>query len=442
MLELLSTVPLFASLGKREIHFLADMVKTVDYPENTVLFREGEIGNHLYIVVEGRLDILRGLGKPEEHLIRVAGPGEHIGEMCFLRQEGIRSATVRTRTAVRLLELSRDDLEALMARRPSIAVAIARGLTNRMLDAENRLLDILNGQDRLTAGTGDSGGQSESSAHQSRAQPPIGQEDAGERSRRSGIPRLRIKALGNFQVLRGETRIDESEWKAKQPKLLLKAILTRGGEGVPKDVLIDDLWPESTPDSGESSFKVVLHRLRKILEPSLQQSFGSSYISLKNNLVFLNRSLCHSDLDEFLVLQKKGRRAEETHDPERAVRFYQSALDLYSGDYLSEDLYVDWVEQRRTEMRTTYLDILSRVAELHMTKGRLKKAAECYQSIIKTDPTSEEAYQKLMLIYSTRGMPAKAAKMFETCKKALETELGVEPGQLTVSIYRRIIDTP
>jgi len=442
MLELLASVPLFASLGKRELHFLADMVKTVDYPENTVLFREGETGNHLYIIVEGQLDILRGQGKPGEHLIRVADPGEHIGEMCFLRQEGRRSATVRTRTAVRLLELSRDDLEALMARRPSVAVAIARGLTNRMLDAENRMLDILSEQERHSDDTGESARQNDSPAPESRGRPPIGREHARGRPGRSGVPRLWIKTLGNFQVLRGETRIEESEWKAKQPKLLLKAILTRGGEGVPKDVLIDDLWPESSPDSGEAGFKVVLHRLRKILEPSLQQSFGSSYISLKNNLVFLNRDLCHSDLEEFLTLEKKGRRAEETHDPERAARFYQAALDLYLGDFLAEDLYVDWAEQKRIEMRTMRIDMLSRLGELHMTKGRLKKAAECYQSITRTDPTSEEACQKLMLIYSSRGMRAKAAEMFQTCRKALVEELGVEPCRLTVSIYRRIVDTP
>lgn len=442
MFELLSTIPLFASLGKRELHFLADMVKAVGYPENTVLFREDDTGDHLYIIVEGQLDILRGVGTPEEHLIRIAGPGEHIGEMCFLREEGRRSATVKTRTAVRLLEISLDDLETLMERQPSVAVAIARGLTSRMLEAENRLLDILHERKGGSVEPGESGGRGKSPAPTLQPQSPAAEESTRERPKRLAAARLQIKTFGNFQVLRGETRIEESEWKAKQPKLLLKAILARGGEGIPKDVLIDDLWHDSLPDSGESSFKVVLHRLRKILEPSLHQSLGSSYISLRNNVVYLNRGLCRSDLDEFLVLQKKGRRAEETEDSERAVRFYQSAVDLYSGDFLSEDLYVDWAQQRRIELRTMYIDILSRLAELHMAKGRLKKAAECYHLIIKTDPTSEEAYQKLMLIYSTRGMPAKAARMFEICRKTLTEELGVEPGRLTVSIYKRIVDNP
>ena len=209
---------------------------------------------------------------------------------------------------------------------------------------------------------------------------------------------------------------------------------------MPKDVLIEDLWPEAPPESGESQFKVALHRLRYALEPSMAKSRGSSYVILKDNLVSLRKDICRTDLDEFLSLQKQGKKAEEAGNDNRALLCYRSAIDLYNGDFLAEDLYETWAELRRYQLRTMYIDLLYRMAASYETQGKSKKASEYYKMIIKTDPVCEAAYQKLMLIYSNGGMRAEALKVYEDCRKTLEREIGVEPGRLTSSIYRRIIE--
>ena len=65
---------------------------------------------------------------------------------------------------------------------------------------------------------------------------------------------------------------------------------------------------------------------------------------LKDNLVSLRKDLCRTDLDEFLSLQKQGKRAEEAGDPGRAILCYRSAIEIYRGDFLAEDLYETWAE--------------------------------------------------------------------------------------------------
>lgn len=221
---------------------------------------------------------------------------------------------------------------------------------------------------------------------------------------------------------------------------MLKAIITRGAKGVPKDVLIEDLWPEISPISADSNFKVLLHRLRKTLEPSMDKALGSSYVVFKENLVSLRKDLCQVDLDEFLILRHRGVKAEDAGDIRRAMLCYKSCIELYRGDFLSEDLYVPWAEQKRNELRATYIDLLYRAADLYERQGSSKKAIECYQLIIKADPAREEVYQKLMLIYSNRGMRAEALKVYEECKSALEDQVGVEPCSLTVSIHKKIME--
>lgn len=444
MIDLLAQVPLFTSVGRKEIHFLAEIAKNVEYPAGMVLFREGEFGDRLYIIVDGQLDIIKDFGKPEERLLRVCGPGEHVGEMCFLNPKGLRSATVRTRTPVSVLEIIKDDFEALLSRSPTVALSIAQGITRRMLDSENKLIRAIAEKDRqLAKGNRDRGDVEREHVTGVEGYPLAGgKQNSFNETKGSGVPRLQIRTFGHFQVLRGETLIAEKEWKAKQPKLLLKALIARGAAGVPRDVLIEDLWPEASTASGESNFKVVLHRLRKALEPSLSKARGSSYLSLKDNLLSLKKGLCQTDLNDFLVQRQKGRKAEAAGDVKRAIQYYKAAIGLYVGDFLSEDLYEAWVDVRRTELRSIYIDLLFRMGNLYQQQGGSKKAIECYNSIIKADPACEEAYQKTMLIYANRGMRAESLRVYEECKKALENEVGVTPGTTTVSIYRKIIESP
>jgi DNA-binding SARP family transcriptional activator len=89
-----------------------------------------------------------------------------------------------------------------------------------------------------------------------------------------------------------------------------------------------------------------------------------------------------------------------------------------------------------------YIDLLYRTAGLYEAQGRSGKASEYYKMIIKTDPVCEAAYQKLMLIYSNRGMRAQALRAYEDCRKVLDREIGVQPGRLTSSVYKKIIEVP
>lgn len=143
----------------------------------------------------------------------------------------------------------------------------------------------------------------------------------------------------------------------------------------PKDVLIEALWPEVSPVSGERNFKVILHRLRKTLEPEMSKDFGSSYIHLKANLVSLDEELCRIDLDDFLSLCRRGSQKQEEGDIKSAIALFKQALDLYSGDFLAEDLYAPWAEARRNDLRERYLNLLFRTAELLEKQGTSKAPA-------------------------------------------------------------------
>ncbi len=258
---------------------------------------------------------------------------------------------------------------------------------------------------------------------------------------RTGLPKLRLQTLGGFRIWRGESLVEEKEWERHQPQLLLKAIVTHGLKGVPKDVLMEDLWPEASPDLTEKNFKVNLHRLRKVLEPSMDKAFGSSYVHLKANLVFLDPELCQVDVEEFLALCKNGEKKEEQGEIKAAIAFYKQAVELYGGDFLPEELYHPWVEEKREELRGRFLDLLFRLARLYEGQGSLLKAIDCYQRTVQADPLAEPAYRRLMLLFAQRGMRNTALRAYQECKQSLKEALDTEPDEATTATYRKILES-
>jgi DNA-binding SARP family transcriptional activator/CRP-like cAMP-binding protein len=467
----LGQIPLFAVLPSSGIKFLAKSLQQHDVPPDTILLGEGDPGDRFHIVMEGRLEIIKGLGTDEEKLLYVRGPGDFVGEMSFLIPSGLRTASVRTLTHARLLEMTRETFNRLLQRWPEVAVEMARALSLRLRDSDNaRIQEMRRRRHEVSKALSDL--QSTlSQVTESGAEPdfkrdrslrllsefaefqtallvkdvvPDPRKKVQEVKRaihRSTVPQIHVKTLGGFKLFRDETPVEESEWEANQPKLLLKAIIAHRTRGVPKDVLVEALWPEVAPLSGERNFKVILHRLRRTLEPELNKSFGSSYIHLKANLIYLDDELCHVDLDDFWSSLRQGEKKEEAGDMVSAISIYRQAVDLYCGDFLPEELYVSWVEAKRQELQTRYINLLFRVAELLEKRGNLKSATDYYRKVLQKDPTLELAYQRLMLNYSNRGMRNAAVKAYEDCTRVLRNELNTEPDSMTTSLFKKLSES-
>ena len=115
------------------------------------------------------------------------------------------------------------------------------------------------------------------------------------------------------------------------------------------------------------------------------------------------------------------------------------ATELYVGDFLPDELYCSCIESKRQEAQAEYIDLLQKMAEYHVQRGASKSAIECYKKLFRANPLSDHACQKLMSIYSNRGMHSAALKVYEDCRSALRKELDAEPDELTQALYRKIL---
>jgi CRP-like cAMP-binding protein len=125
--------PFFAALPLEELYHIALSVQEESVPEGTTVIEQGTLGDKMYIVVAGQLEVRRFDDGGGDEGLRVAELGDKqvLGEMSLLDNEP-RSASVISLTECRLLSLERGDLERILRRYSSIAFSMMRILSRRL----------------------------------------------------------------------------------------------------------------------------------------------------------------------------------------------------------------------------------------------------------------------------------------------------------------------
>ncbi len=129
-------IPLFADIPSDEIVKMVRGLPIQSYDPGEYLFRDGDPGEHLYVVMDGALEIVLAADSPDELLLRVCGPGEYVGEMGLILQEGRRTASVRAKEKSHTWVLSRAKFTQVLQEWPVVAYSMVNILSQR-LDATN-----------------------------------------------------------------------------------------------------------------------------------------------------------------------------------------------------------------------------------------------------------------------------------------------------------------
>ena len=125
-MRFLRSVPLFAEIPGEDLRLVAEILDTVEHPAGEVVFRKGETGEDMYIIVQGKVAIRDGAAT-----IATLGEREFFGELSVIDREA-RSADAVVMEAAELLRLRAADLGELMARRPQIQEQILLVLVRRL----------------------------------------------------------------------------------------------------------------------------------------------------------------------------------------------------------------------------------------------------------------------------------------------------------------------
>jgi DNA-binding SARP family transcriptional activator len=251
-------------------------------------------------------------------------------------------------------------------------------------------------------------------------------------TRFSASPALTIRLLGPFELFAGDGPVAPDRWPRRKPKLLVKLLALQPRAQLHREQIIETLWPDADFEAGANNLHKAIHAARRALEPTLKSGSSSQFIITRDNIVALRApGDLWVDACEF---ERSAVEAMRSNDP----KLFETALDLYRGDLLPEDLYEDWAVAPRERMRELYIDSLFRLARLREESGDYIAGIGLMQSLVTTDPTNEEAHRGLMRLYAMTGNRHGAFRQYRQCIVAMRREAGVGPDRTTIELYDRI----
>jgi len=128
----LKGVDLFRTIPGEDLSRIAQITDEVEYRPEQAVVTEGEHGDAMYLIVDGKVKVHSG-----DKVLAELGRTQCIGEMSILDAEP-RSASVTALSELTLLKIQREDFAEILAEKPEISQGIIKVLTHRLREANRR----------------------------------------------------------------------------------------------------------------------------------------------------------------------------------------------------------------------------------------------------------------------------------------------------------------
>jgi ATP/maltotriose-dependent transcriptional regulator MalT/DNA-binding SARP family transcriptional activator len=253
----------------------------------------------------------------------------------------------------------------------------------------------------------------------------------GERLRATPPP-LRFELLGGFRVRRGGWELDDAAWERPMASRIVRFLLLQDS-AVPEDELFDAFWGDRPADAARQHLAVAVSRARKVLD--LPGAEGSVVEAKERTYRLRLRERDTADTVEFTKAAAAA--LEQQGDARRGA--LERAAALWTGEPLPEDRYAAWSFAWRERLAETYSHVLNALVESYERSGDHHHALRAAKSLLELDPLNEAAHRRLMAAYARTGRTSHALRQYLECRKALVSELGVEPSAETSRLQARIL---
>jgi CRP-like cAMP-binding protein len=136
----LKNIEIFADLSVNELAAVASVTEEAAFDEMEMVFREGETGDTLFLIVEGEVAVIKDCNVDREFELDTIGPGDYFGDMALFGDDR-RSATIRVKKDARFLTLNKQELQEIVREYPQIALHVCRVLSMRIRRLHGKISD-------------------------------------------------------------------------------------------------------------------------------------------------------------------------------------------------------------------------------------------------------------------------------------------------------------
>ncbi|MFG1871623.1 AfsR/SARP family transcriptional regulator [Micromonospora arborensis] len=240
-----------------------------------------------------------------------------------------------------------------------------------------------------------------------------------------------FRLLGPVEAWGAERRVALGE---RRQRCIAAVLLTEANQVVSADTLVERVWGEQPPASVRSALYSYLTRIKTVLR-RLDPSGGQVRLIRAAGGYLLEVDPDAVDLHRFGRLVDQARRVA---DLDQAADTWAAALRLWRG-IPYQDLTSFWLDQMRDTLEEQRLTALSERNDIELARGRHSELLTELTEVCRQQPFDERLAGQRMLAAYRCGRQAEALGHFQTVRRRLVDELGVDPGRELSTLYEQIL---
>lgn len=257
------------------------------------------------------------------------------------------------------------------------------------------------------------------------------------------MSRLSISLLGPLQVTLDDELI--VDFATDKVRALLAYLVVESGRPHRREKLAGLLWPEQSQQKARQNLRKTLARMRQVIGDDQEIAVPFLLVS-RETLQFNAESNYWLDVAMFTDLAKTCKEHRHRHQGTclLCMRRLAQMTELYRGDFLDQfflkdsESFEEWSMLTREWLHRAAVDALAHLARYHERRGEYSQARAYAWKQVELDPWREESHRHLMRLLALDGQRSAALTQYQTCRRSLADELGVEPTSETTSLYEQI----
>lgn len=244
---------------------------------------------------------------------------------------------------------------------------------------------------------------------------------------------MEILTLGVLEVRERARVIEPREFGGRKPKQMLEVLAVARGRPVAKETLAGRLWGDRSPRAPMAALENHVWVLRQHLIDRLGAEAGSIVVAGPGTyrLAVESASL---DLDRFDTLVQTAEDAGQA----AARSSLERALALVRGELFEDEPYAEWAVPLREVYRAKVVHARLVLAEVALAEDDPSAALDHAELALESEPFSERACQLKLEAFLRRGEREVALRFFDTFRRKLKNELGVEPLPETLALHEAV----
>lgn len=236
---------------------------------------------------------------------------------------------------------------------------------------------------------------------------------------------IKVQILGRFRLIVHEKEIQPEQWKRKRNRDIFKYLILHYGQTIPIEKIIDVFWEYDAPANAANIIWNAASVIRTILEPDLPKGANSSFLKAADRsytLYFGDKGTV--DASAFLELIRKN---EKTTNNKEKIALLEKAITIYEGDLLPEDIYEEWTEEKREELKSSYIQACLECSRTYAQEGNFTASARYAKKVISADNTYRKAYELFVNVCKEGGNTMEAHTLINKCKTLYRKEYDSSP---------------